>query len=223
MARRWWRTGVAEARHAVGQRLAGRRRRHVRSRAAGRRLQPWFAGCAPRRSAATAGWWTTSWCRDRARAARAQRAVAGRDLRVRPRPADRRSRGAGTGLGCAPCEVTRDPPRGAPAARARRARGRARLLRRDLPRERPGRARRSRRLRAGQPLPLEPRRGARHPLLGRRGPGQARAAARADRYSTWWWTSGADRPPSASGRATSSTIAPCASCTCRSASGTASA
>ena len=67
-------------------------------------------------------------------------------------------------------------------------------------------------VRAGQPLALAARHGARDPLPDPPRPGQARARARAARCSTSSSTSGAARRRSASGRASSSTTSAAASC-----------
>ena len=75
----------------------------------------------------------------------------------------------------------------------------ARLLRRDVPRRRLGRARRRRGVRPGQPLALAPGHAARDALPDRSRSGQARARRTRERSSTWWSTSAAARRRSAVG------------------------
>ena len=101
MVRRWWRTGLSELRHAPQPALAAAAAAQYvpelrRDDFAGFAGRP-RAGARPRRAARG----RLRGVRDRARPARAQRALARGHLGLRAGAPDRRSRRAGAGLGAA--------------------------------------------------------------------------------------------------------------------------
>ena len=204
MARRWWRTALSEARHAVDRRaLARAASAYVPGIEAAdlrpcvrRRARP---GAGPRRPAGG----RLRRARDRAGAPRSQRALARRHLGVRARPAAGRSGRAGTGLGSPLMKrletrlegpilvepVVHGDERGFFHESYRRNVYAELGIPEEFVQDNHSRSRHGHR--------------ARHALPGRRRDGQARALRAAARSSTWWSTCAAARRPSASGRRSS--------------------